>query len=395
MNPCRTAISLLAQTTHPTSSLDRLGLSDVWADNHLRNFLFLLGAIFLGLLIGKIAAYSIRRAATTLEHHRWHAQSILIGGLASPTSLAIFAVALWLGLSQLALSTLLEIARDKAAFFLITIAVFWYGFNLVSVVELVLQKFTRRTASTLDDQLLPIVRKTLRIFLVVLGALFVLQNVFERDVGAWLAGLGIAGLAVSLAAQDSLKHLFGSITILLDRPFQIGQRIMFQQYDGVVEEIGFRSTKLRLFTGHLVTIPNGTLVNDTVENAGVRPFIRRVLDVGVTYGTPPEKIREAIAIVRNLLLSDSMRPHIVGPAGEDPPQVFFDEFKPSSLNIKVYYWYRGNDWWGYLDFTQRFNLALISAFNHAGINFAFPTQTIHVARTGRSVDRSQTITSVL
>jgi MscS family membrane protein len=370
----------LAQTTRPTSSLDRLGLGDVWADNHPRNFLVLLGAIFVGLLAGKIVAVFLRRAAKALEDRGWHAQAILIGGLASPTSLAIFAAALWLGLSQLVLSSLLEIARDKAAFLLITVAVFWYGFNLVSVVELVLEKFTRRTSSTLDDQLLPIVRKSLRVFLVVLGALFVLQNVFERDVGAWLAGLGIAGLAVSLAAQDSLKHLFGSITIILDRPFLVGQRIMFHEYDGVVEEIGFRSTKLRLFTGHLVTIPNGSLINDTVENAGVRTFIRRVLDVGITHGTPPEKIREAIAIIRDLLLSDTMRPHVVGPAGEDPPQVFFDEFKPENLNIKVYYWYRSNDWWAYLAFTQQFNLALIEAFNAAGIDFAFPTRTVHLVR---------------
>ena len=141
------------------------------------------------------------------------------------------------------ISPLLQDLTERVLLLLYTVSAFWYAFNLVGVLEVALKKIAAPLDTTLDDDLVPVIRKALRIFIVVVGALFVLQNVFERDIGAWLAGLGIAGLAVSLAAQDSLKNLFGSITILFDRPFAAGQRIRFHGFEGVVEEIGFRSTK--------------------------------------------------------------------------------------------------------------------------------------------------------
>ena len=106
---------------------------------------------------------------------------------------------------------------------------------------------------------------------------------------------------MSLAAQDSLKNLFGSITILFDRPFQVGERIVFAGHDGTIEEIGFRSTKVRTLTGHLVTIPNSNIVNDPVENIGKRPFIRRTMNVTITYDTPRDKIEQAAQIIRDIL----------------------------------------------------------------------------------------------
>ena len=160
---------------------------------------------------------------------------------------------------------------------------FWYAFNLVSVVDVMLRRLTAKTDSSLDDQLVPLIRKTLRIFLVAVGVMFVVDSVFGQNVGALLAGLGIAGLAVSLAARPSLENLFGSITILLDRPFKVGQRIVYSGYDGVIEDIGFRSTKIRTGTGHLVTIPNANIVNNPVENIGDRPYIRRTMNVTITY----------------------------------------------------------------------------------------------------------------
>src|SRR5690606_3820215 len=132
----------------------------------------------------------------------------------------------------------------------------WFLYNLVDLVDVALQRYTLRTKSTFDDQIVPLVRKTLRIFLVVVIVLFTAENVFDADITAWLAGLGIAGLAVSLAAQDSLKNLFGSLTIFLDRPFAVGHFVTYNGFTGTIEQIGFRSTRLRTLYGHLVTIPN-------------------------------------------------------------------------------------------------------------------------------------------
>src|SRR5690606_23160639 len=133
--------------------------------------------------------------------------------------------------------------------FLYIIAIGWFIYNLVDLVDIALRRLTAKTASKLDDMIAPLIRKALRIFVVVIFVLFVAENVFGADITAWLAGLGIAGLAVSLSAQDSIKNLFGSITILLDKPFPVGDRIIFNGTDGFIEEIGFRSTRIRTFGG--------------------------------------------------------------------------------------------------------------------------------------------------
>ena len=225
------------------------------------------------------------------------------------------------------------------------------------------------------------IRKTLRVVLVVIVVLFVVDSVFNQDIGAWLAGLGIAGLAVSLAAQDSIKNLFGSVTILLDRPFGIGERIIYGGYDGVIEEIGFRSTKVRTFTGHLVTIPNSTIVNNPVENVGRRPYIRRIMDVTITYDTPREKIEQAVEILRSILEEADLREpiHATINGDEFPPRVYFKDYLADSLSVQVIYWYAPPAYWDYMDHAQRLNLRIFEEFEKAGIEFAFPTQTLYLA----------------
>ena len=156
------------------------------------------------------------------------------------------------------------------------------------------RRLRRGADAALDRQIVLLVSRSLRVFLVVVGTLFVAESVFDQDIGAWLAGLGIAGLAVSLAAQDSLKHLFGSVTILLDRSFRIGDCIVSGSHEGTIEDIGFRSTQIRTPAGHVVTIPNSNLVNNPIENLSRRPAIRRVVTLPIAGRTPSEKLREAL-----------------------------------------------------------------------------------------------------
>ena len=140
--------------------------------------------------------------------------------------------------------------------FLLILSLGLYLFNLVDVLDAAMRRLAEKTESKVDDQIVPLVRKTLRIFLVIVFTLIVAQNVLGLDITGWLAGLGIAGLAVSLAAQDSVKNLFGSVTIFFDNPFAVGDMIVFDGHRGTVEEIGFRSPRLRLLSGHVVTVPN-------------------------------------------------------------------------------------------------------------------------------------------
>lgn len=355
-----------------------------WGDNWPVRWAIFLLAIFLGLLAGRIGAGALRRVADRLQRRGWVIRAHVPKDLVGPAKLALLTVGLSVGLGMLdrhRMGTTLETICAKSLLLLYTVAVFWYAFNLVSAVDLMLRRMTAKTNSSLDGQLIPLIRKTLRIFLVAVGVMFVVDSVFGQDVGALLAGLGIAGLAVSLAAQDSLKNLFGSITILFDRPFKIGERIVYAGYDGTIEEIGFRSTKVRTLTGHLVTIPNSKIVSDPIENIGRRPSIRRIMNVTITYDTPREKIERAVAILRGILEEEDLRGpiHQTINGEEFPPRVYFNDYNPDSLNIILIYWYAPPAYWDYVEHAQKLNLRIFEEFEKAGIEFAFPTQTLYLA----------------
>ncbi|MDP0494631.1 MAG: mechanosensitive ion channel family protein [Verrucomicrobiota bacterium JB024] len=212
-----------------------------------------------------------------------------------------------------------------------------------------------------------------------------------------LAGASVSGLAVALAAQSTLKNVFGSIMLVLDRPFVIGNRVRIKGFDGTVEEIGLRSTRLRTLDGHMVSIPNDELSCSDIENVSSRPYIKRAFTISLTYGTPPEKIFEAMDIVKEILAPPAPEEAVSGEelAGQTveekqktppsnapihqpdfPPRVFFNELALDSLNLIVIYWYHPADYWGYMEHATWVNSELIRRFNAAGIDFAFPTQTI-------------------
>ena len=220
-----------------------------------------------------------------------------------------------------------------------------------------------------------------------------------------VAGASVSGLAVALAAQDTLRNIFGGIELSLDKPFEVGQRVMIKGYNGTIEGIGLRSTKIRTLTGHLVSIPNEDVAKIDIENIGKRSHIRRVFNITITYDTPPEKIRRAIGILQDILsvpeavAEQAPRCYIQSPdfrEGEGvneepphpnqainypdyPPRVYFDDLKADALNIVAFYWYHPPDYWEYLAHATWINTQIMDRFNAEGIDFAFPTQTLHLA----------------
>jgi MscS family membrane protein len=160
--------------------------------------------------------------------------------------------------------------------------------------------------------------------------------------------------------------------VLLDKPYQVGQRILVKGHDGVVEEIGLRSTKMRLLTGHQTTIPNDEMARLDIENIGRRPHIRRLTNITITYDTPLEKVEKAVRIINDILDNhEGMDP-------EFPPQVYFNDFNPDSLNIIMLYWYHPPAYWDFLAFNQRVNTQIMQEFEKEGIQFAFPTTTTYL-----------------
>lgn len=219
--------------------------------------------------------------------------------------------------------------------------------------------------SGLNAQLIRIVSK-----LVSLAASIVLFLVGGQYLGIPIATLltsaGIGGLAVALGAQDTLKTLFGTLCLLADKPFRVGERIIFKTYDGVVEDIGLRSTTIRLLTGHQVTLPNDQLAGNDVENVGRRPYIRRVGAIQIPLDSRCEKVEQAVAIIREELDDhEGMDPN-------HPPRVYLDEFTSDAFSIQFYYWYSPPDFWKFKAFSEKLNFSIFRKFEAQGIQFSLP-----------------------
>ena len=353
------------------SLLSEIDFPGLLADNRPEKWLELAAGIILGWIAGRLLAAVLRGLGRRCQRRGWNARQLVLSGLAGPASLTILTLGLTVGLSNLAMSDPLALFWSRTVLLLYAIAAVWYASNLVGLVDFVFRRL--RSGSVLDQQLAPLVRKTLRFLLLVLGVLFIVNSVFQRDIGAWLAGLGIAGLAVSLAAQDSLKNLFGSITILVDRPFLVGQSISYGGYEGLVEEIGFRSTKLRTAGGSLVTIPNSKIVNDPVENTD-RPYFRRSFTLKISFSTPPEKLAEVLAILGRIFDEEAIRGpiHPLIDGASSPARIYFSDFAPDGLAISATYWYAPPSWWDFQEHAQKVNLRIVEEFFKAGVEWATP-----------------------
>ena len=256
---------------------------------------------------------------------------------------------------------------------LLAIALTWAAIRLVDILlDLWAERLQKKGEESAAVLVQP-VRKIAKGLVVLFAALLWLDNI-GFNVSALLAGLGVGGIAVALAAQDTLKNFFGSVMILLDKPYSVGQRVTVKGHDGVVEEIGLRSTRIRLLTGHQTTVPNEQMANVDIENIGRRPHIRRRTDITITYDTPPEKIEKAVNIIETILDDhEGMEPDF-------PPRVYFNEFNSDSLNLLVLYWYHPPDYWNFLAFSQRVNLQIMREFKKEGIQFAFPTSTTYLTQ---------------
>ena len=180
------------------------------------------------------------------------------------------------------------------------IAVTWAASRMIELGHAVWLKRLQKSGQDSAIPLLKPAKTFVNILMIVLAVLVWLDNL-GFNVGTLLAGLGVGGVAFALAAQDTLKNLFGSVMVLLDKPYRVGQRIVAKGHDGVVEDIGLRSTRLRLLSGHQATIPNEQMANTDIENIDRRPNIRRLFNIAIRYDTPLEKVDRAVTIIEGIL----------------------------------------------------------------------------------------------
>jgi len=294
-----------------------------------------------------------------------------------PIYILLAAIALYAIRVILALPDAVDRFLGAAVNVLGVLVVVFFAYRLLNVIEYELNRYAERDDTKLDKNIARLIRMIARIVVIVFGVIYLLQAITGKPMNTLLAGLGIGGLAVALAAQDTLKNLFGSFMIMIDKPFIVGDRVMVEGYDGFVEDIGFRSTRIRTFPGHLIAIPNEKMASANVENVRERPSIRRLTNITITYDTPPAKVERALSIIKQILDNhEGMHP-------DYPPRVYFSEFNDTSLNLMMIYWYFPPDYWKYMDFSEGVNIKIMRAFEAEGIEFAFPTTTTYLAQDDR------------
>ena len=246
--------------------------------------------------------------------------------------------------------------------------VFFY--RLVDIFSFYFAKIAEKTESTLDDQLVPLIRKVLKTFVVVVGGLFILDNL-EFDITGLIAGISIGGLAFALAAQDTIKNFFGSLMIFVDRPFQVGDWITSGDVDGTVEEVGFRSTRIRTFRNSVMYIPNGVITNRMIDNHGLRKYRRFMTRIALTYDTPPELIDAFVQGLKELVMD---HPN----TRKDYYEIHFNDMGASSLEVLFYIFFSVPSWSEELQARHEILLEIVKLADRLGVNFAFPTQTLHM-----------------
>ncbi|MBC8206201.1 MAG: mechanosensitive ion channel family protein [Kiritimatiellaeota bacterium] len=338
------------------------------------DWFLMISIILAGFIAGKLLKVFAKKTAEKAQFEEGAFRATILALMSRTVMFPTAGLGICLAIKLWALPEKVALVRDDTVGVLLTVIVTYVIYQLVELMDYWMKRLTAKTDTTLDDMLVPLVRKTLRTVVVVLGLVQIAQQLSDKPITSILTGLGVGGLAVALAAQDTIKNFFGSLVIFADHPFQLGDRIVVDGTDGSIEEVGMRSTRIRTLDGHLVTVPNGELANKMIRNISKRPYIKRVANITVTYDTPPEKVERAIAIIKEILDAHNEKMH-----PDFPTRAFFNDFNSASLNILVIYWFAPPDYWAFLAFDQSFNLELLKRFNDEGIEFAFPTQTLYLA----------------
>ena len=262
------------------------------------------------------------------------------------------------------------------------IATVWAAWRVVDLISEVAENKAKQTRSRFDDVLVPLVRKSLKIFITAFGVIYA-ASTLNINIWPMLASLGIATAGIAFAAKDTIENFFGSIAVILDRPFEVGDWVVIEgKTEGTVEQVGFRSTRVRTFYNSQITVPNANLVRATVDNYGRRKYRRWSTTLGIQYDTPPATIVTFTEGIRELI-----RQHPY--TRKDYYQVWFNGFGSSSLEVLVYVFYEAPDWSTELRERERLALDILRLADQLGVQFAFPTQTVHLYKEEHSEPTSR------
>ncbi|MFT0341278.1 mechanosensitive ion channel family protein [Bacteroides thetaiotaomicron] len=343
--------------------------NELWG-NTIENWgisiLIILGAIIIVKLLSLLGKKVIKPFVTGTDNHL---DDVIFYSLEAPVKFAIILLGIWIAIHRLVYPDSFVKVVDKAYSILIVLDITWFFGRLFSSL---LQVYWGKQSNGQANKMMPIIKRTILVIVWLIGIVMALSNV-GVNISALLGTLGIGGIAFALAAQDTVKNVFGAFTILTDKPFSIGDTIRVDSYEGTVVDVGVRSTKIMNYDKRIITFPNYKITDTSIVNISSEPMRRVVLNLGLTYDTTSEKMKEALELLKSI-------PKRVENVSSNPSDIVavFTEYSDSALVIMyIYFIEKQGD---ILGVTSNMNMEILAAFNKAGLNLAFPTRTVYIQK---------------
>jgi len=254
---------------------------------------------------------------------------------------------------------------DKIFLFLIILSFFWIILRIIDFVAHVFMHRAIKSDNKADDQLVPFLKELFKFIIYFIGFFVLLGYVFEVNALSLITGLGIGGIAIALAAKETLENLIASFTIFIDKPFTVGDLVKVDGIEGAIEKVGFRSTVLRSTDKTTLIIPNRAMIDGVLENMTRRNFRRVKFNIGIIYETEADMIKKIITEINQFLAQN--------PDTTDGVATF-DSFADSALNIQILYLVENPDFNTYLKIKEEVNFKIIEIVHQYNSDFAYPTQ---------------------
>ncbi|MDU1890351.1 MAG: mechanosensitive ion channel family protein [Dysgonomonas sp.] len=333
------------------------------------SILIIIGAF----IIAKLVSLFFKRVLKSLTRKTsTHLDDIIYDSIESPILFGIMLVGIWIAIHRLVYPDSFVHAVDSAYKILIILNITWLFARLVSNL---LEVYWGNKSHT--QRMMPVVRRSLLVVVWIIGLVMALSNV-GVNIGALLGTLGIGGIAFALAAQDTVKNIFGAFTLLTDKPFSIGDTVRIDNFEGTIIDIGVRSTRMRDYDKRVITFPNYKVADAYVINITMEPMRRVVTKIGLTYNTTPENMNNAMSILRNI-------PSKVQYVSSNDLIANFSDFTDSALVITFIYFIEKEGDIGKV--TSDVNMEILTSFNQTGLDFAFPTQTVYIENDADESDK--------
>jgi len=344
--------------------------------NTLKEYLFFVAIILIGLIFKKLLSKYLSNLLYKIIGEKGNNVGIdkFDELLTKPIGFFIMLCVFYFGFNYLEFPSFIDDNFQNIFSKLFTLifiyAVFKIFLKVIDYIGLILKQKAALTENKMDDQLIPFATEIGRILVVIFALFFVLGNVFGINITALATGLGIGGIAIAMASKESLENLLGSFTIFFDRPFTVGDVVKAGNVTGMVEKVGFRSTRIKTFDKSVVTVPNKKMIDAELDNLGLRPVRRVKFHVGLTYSTTTEQIKKIVSEIQEMINSHEKT--------NEEGKVRFQEFGASSLDILILYYVNSPKWEDLIDVKEDINYKIMDIVKKHNSDFAFPSTSVYL-----------------